>query len=225
VYNRGVNGFGTSQELLLLQRELARHRYDAVALMFFQNDVHDNVNPKRGRRPLFALEGDRLVPRNQPPKRLMNPLARFFKDHSRLYQLLDFRISLVVRALEDREVPPPPENIEVDYRDLPGATVTMRLLREMQRLARDHGSEFVIVYLPHISEIGGLAPRHPYVEAVHAMTRDVAAANGIPLIDLTEAFHAQAQRGRVVVFPHDEHWTPEGHRVAAEVLLRSPLFP
>ena len=226
VYNRGVNGFGTSQEYLLLQQELARHKYDAVALMFFQNDVGDNVNPKRGRRPLFALEGDRLVPRNQPPKRLMNPVVRFFKDHSRLYQLLDFRISLVVRSLDDdREVTPHPEKTQVDYHDLPGATVTMRLLREMRRLARDHGSEFVIVYLPHHGEIAGLTSSYPYIEAVHAMIRDVAATDGIPLVDLTEPFRQQAQRGRVVVYPHDEHWTPEGHRLAADVLLRSPLFP
>jgi lysophospholipase L1-like esterase len=235
VFNRGVNGFGTSQEYLLLQQELATHTYDAVALMFFANDVGDNINPKRGRRPLFELEGDRLVPRNQPPKRLMNPVARFFKDHSRLFQLLDFYSSLVVRALDDdrepwrfgeeRPVTPHPEKIHVDYRDLPGATITMRLLREMQRLARDHGSEFVIVYLPHHSEIADPGSAHPYVEAVHAMIRDVAARNGIPLVDLTQPFHERARSGHVVLYPHDEHWSPEGHRLAAEVLLHSPLFP
>ena len=30
--------------------------------MFFFNDVADNVEGKSGRRPLFELDGDRLVP-------------------------------------------------------------------------------------------------------------------------------------------------------------------
>jgi hypothetical protein len=118
IYNRGVNGFSTGQEYLLLQQELEKHDYDAVALMFFQNDVGDNVNPKRGRRPLFTLADGTLVPPSEPPVPLMNPVQRLFKDHSRLFQLLDFQISLVVRSFEDereRKLKPEPEAPDLDY--------------------------------------------------------------------------------------------------------------
>ena len=33
VYNRGVNGYGTGQEYLLLQREMAEQPYDAVVVL------------------------------------------------------------------------------------------------------------------------------------------------------------------------------------------------
>jgi lysophospholipase L1-like esterase len=224
VYNRGINGFGTSQEYLLMQRELAERHYDAVALMFFHNDVGDNVNPKRGRRPLFALDGDRLVPRNQPPRALMNPVARFFKDHSRAYQTLDVEISMLVRSIDDDDETPTIDPTDVDYQHLPGAAVTMRLLAEMNTLAAAHGAKFFLIYLPHVSEIRARQSIYPYIRAVHAMIRDVAAREKIPLIDLSEPFYTHMQQGEALVFAHDEHWTRAGHAVAADVLLQSPLF-
>jgi lysophospholipase L1-like esterase len=227
IANRGANGFGTSQEYLLLQRELAATHYDAVAVMFFVNDVQDNVNPKHGRRPLFALDGERLVPRNQPPKRLINPVQRFFKDHSRAFQLVDFEISLFLRSLDDRErnlAAGFDDRTDASYDALPGSAVTQRLLGEMSALARAHGAAFFLVYLPQRSELDRIPSRHPYVRAVHALAVDTARRYDIPLIDLAPAFHVAARNGAGVVYAHDEHWTPAGHVLAADVLLASELF-
>lgn len=222
VYNRGVNGFGTGQQLLLLQQELAEQHYDAVVLMFFQNDVGDNINPKRGRRPLFALQGDRLVPPHDPPVPLMNPVQRFFKDHSRLFQLLDFRISLIVRGLDD-DAPPQRHHdpVDVHHGQLPGAEITQRLLEEMQRVIAAHGARFILVYLPHHTEIVADQSGMPYVRAVHDLIREVAQHDAIELVDLTEPFRTQAQSGAVLTFPSDEHWTPAGHQLVATVLADS----
>ena len=226
VYNRGADGFGTAQEYLLLERELAERPYDSVAVMFFQNDVADNVDPKHGRRPLFALEGDALVPRNQPPRPLLSPLQRLLKDHSRAFQLLDFEFDQLARRLEGDayDFTPAAGAADIDYHGLPGAAVTVRLLVEMHRVAAAHGARLVLVYVPHRSEIEELRSPYPYIRAVHAMIGDVAARQGIPLVDLSGPFHEQAQRGRQLTFTHDEHWTPAGHEVAAQALLSSPLF-
>jgi len=225
IYNRGINGFGTSQEYLLLQRELDARHYDAVALMFYLNDVGDNVSSKRGRRPLFELDGDTLVPRNQPPLPLLNPINRFLKDHSRVFQIVDFEISMLVRSAGDEEEGAPPAGAaDVDYRHINGAAVTMRLLAEMQRLCTAHGTKFFLVYLPHTSEIAGDVSSDPYVRAVHDLVRDVAAQEHIPVIDLGPVFRERVQQGEALVFTHDEHWTPAGHEAAAAALLASPLF-
>jgi lysophospholipase L1-like esterase len=226
VYNRGVTAFGTAQEYLLLQRELAERQYDAVAVMFFQNDVHDDVNGKHGRRPLFKLNGDGLAPRNQPPRRLMSPVRRLFKDHSRAFQLVDFELNqLKVRLRGEWREPAFREGeTDVDYHGLPGAAVTMRLLAEMHRLAAGHGAQLVLVYLPHRSEIDGAVSPYPYIRAVHAMIGDVAAREQIPLVDLSGPFREQARQGRALTFPQDDHWNPSGHELAAETLLASPLF-
>jgi lysophospholipase L1-like esterase len=224
VYNRGVNGYGTAQEYLLLQRELCERSYDAVALLFFFNDVGDNVNPKRGRRPLFGLENDALVPRNQPPQPMMNPLQRFFKDHSRVYQLVDVNLDALHRRLRAEDSTPAGGERGLDYRELPGGPVTVRLLAEMRRAVAARGAQFVLIYVPHASEIEPGHPAGADVGAVHAMLRDVAERESIPLIDLTETFRAEAQRGQVLIFPHDEHWTSAGHELAAQALLGAPLF-
>ena len=46
----------------------------------------------------------------------------------------------------------------------------------------------------------------------------------MPLVDLAGPFNAAAHAGGAVIYTHDEHWTPAGHALAAEVLLASPLF-
>ncbi len=226
IANRGVNAFGTSQEYLLMQRELAERHYDVVMLMFFHNDLTDNIDPDSGRRPIFALEGDALVPRNQPPEPLMTPLQRLFKEHSRALDLISFSATQFGRWLNPVEalniVPEGSEDI--DYHTLPGAAVTMRLLAEMHRLAAGNGAQFILVYLPHHSEIQHLPSRAPYLRAVHALVRDTAAREGIPLVDLAPAFNEAAQAGQAVIYPHDAHWTPTGHALAADVLLSSPAF-
>jgi hypothetical protein len=62
------------------------------------------------------------------------------------------------------------------------------------------------------------------VRGVHALVRDAAREYGIPLIDLSPAFHVAARNGATLVFPSDEHWTPAGNDLAADVLLASELF-
>ena len=111
----------------------------------------------------------------------------------------------------------------VDFHDLPGYAVTARLLEAMNRVAEQHGARFFVVYIPQRSEIE-LATPFPYVAAVHAMIDDVCRHAGIAMIDLSAPFHQQAQAGRVLVYPIDAHWTPDGHQLAADVLLSSPLF-
>jgi lysophospholipase L1-like esterase len=226
VINRGVNGFGTAQEYLLLQRELAEHRYDAVVLMFFYNDLADDVDSKNGRRPLFTLDGDALLPRNQPPRPLMSPLQRFFKDHSRAFQLLDFGLDQLTRRLEGEgsDSAAPPASTAVDYRTLPGAAVTMRLLAEMHRAATAHGAELVLVYIPQRSESEQPTAPDPQAHAVHEMVRAVAAREGLQLVDLTEPFRAGLQQGRALIYAVDDHWTPAGHELVADVLRASPPF-
>lgn len=66
VYNHGIPGFGTAQEYLLLQRELAARVYDAVVLMFYMNDLSDNISSRQGRRPYFEAT---CVRATNPPGR------------------------------------------------------------------------------------------------------------------------------------------------------------
>lgn len=225
ILNRGVNGFGTGQEYLVLQDELAAGPVDVVLLMFVNNDVADNVDPKSGRRPLFTLRDGVLVPPAAPTRPLLTPIQRFLKDHSRAYQLLDLELNRLSRGRERDEAPPPPAaRADIDYRTVPGAAVTVRLLDEMQRLSSAHGARLVIVYIPERSQIEPGATPPPPIRAIRALLGDVTAVHGIPFLDLTEPLRARAAAGEAVIFPTDQHWTPAGHALAADVLLASGVL-
>jgi lysophospholipase L1-like esterase len=225
VYNRGIPGIGTAQEYLLLQRELAARVYDTVVLMFCINDLSDNISTRQGRRPYFELVDGDLRPRNQPALPVINPVGQFLREHSRAYGFVQFELELLKRRFsgepnDEREYRTAPA---VDFHDVPGYAVTARLLGQMQRLARQHGARFFLVYIPHGSEIELDIP-FPYVRSIHAMVDDIARSEGIPLLDLSPSLHQRAKARERLIYAIDGHWTPAGHRVAAAALLASPIF-
>ena len=225
VYNRSVPGFGTAQEYLLLQRELAARVYDAVVLMFYMNDLSDNISARQGRRPYFELVNGELRPRNQPALPVVNPVGQFLREHSRAYAFAQFRLELLKRrftgeANDEREYRTAPA---VDFHAVPGYAVTARLLAEIQRLTSQHGARFFLVYIPQRSEIELDAP-FPYVRSIHEMVDDIARSESIQLLDLSPAFHQHAKAGERLIYPIDSHWTPAGHRLTANALLASAIF-
>jgi lysophospholipase L1-like esterase len=225
VYNRGVVGFGTGQEYLLLQREFAARAYDAVVLMFFINDLADNIDGKEGHRPYFEVVDGHLHPRNQPAVAQNSPVEQFLKEHSRAYRFVDFEVGMLKRrfageAADERGYR---EAAAVDFHDLPGYAVTARLLGAIRRLTCEHGARFLLVYIPQRSEFEADAPL-PYVRSVHAMIDDIARREGIPLLDLSPRFQQQAKAGKQLIYAVDAHWTPAGHRLAADVLLAAPIL-
>jgi lysophospholipase L1-like esterase len=225
VYNRSVPGFGTAQEYLVLQRELAARVYDAVVLMFYMNDLSDNISSKQGSRPYFELVAGGLRPRNQPALPVIHPVRQFLRDNSRTYAFVEVALERLKRRFsgEANDKPEYQTAPAVDFHQVPGYAVTARLLREMQRLARQHGAQFMLVYIPQRSEFEIDVP-FPYVRSIHAMVDDIAQNEGIPLLDLAGPFRRHAKSGEQLIYSIDAHWTPTAHRVAAAALLQSPIL-
>jgi lysophospholipase L1-like esterase len=225
VVNRGVNAYSTSQELLLLERELARGSWSRVLLFFTPGDLAENLDGKRGRRPLFALENGRLVPRNQPPAPLIGRWRRLLKDSSRAYLWLELHANRAREALaaavrsERGGAPPAAEGLE-DARAVPGAELCARLLAEMAQRAGAAGAAFHVVYVPSDGELGA-APPDPLAEAAHALLARLAASEGLPLLDLSATLAARAG-DRGLRFAADDHPDARGHRLIAEALLGVP---
>lgn len=88
VINAGVAGFGTAEELVLVEQELVRYAPDAVVLGFFANDFDDNI--KSG---LFQVKDENLVPvkyEHVPAGRILkvvngNAFLQWLSQHSYLY--------------------------------------------------------------------------------------------------------------------------------------------
>jgi len=225
VINRGAAAYGTGQEYLVMQRELAAQHYDDVVLMFFANDLPENEDGHRGQRPLFHLTDHRLEGPAGPAAPLMGPVSQFLKDHSHAYLYLYDKVrTLLKRARSSEPVVPDDDRPDIDFRTLPAYDVTVGLLAAMNELARQHGARFFVVYVPSPADVTDRAAHSASIRAIPAMLEDVCRREHIPLINLAPAFNVRAQQGTPLLYPIDQRWTPAGHRLAAEVLMASSIF-
>jgi hypothetical protein len=191
-------------------------------VQFFFNDLADNVEGKSGRRPLFQLDGDRLVPPAGTPAPLTGAARQWLKDHSRTFLFLDY----TTRALgggNDAAAPLAPAadtGAAIDPRAVPGGALTARLLEAIVQTASAAGARVAVLYTPHRLELESPDSVPPIVRAALRSPR-VAARTHAVWIDPTAALAAAVARGDTVLFAGDEHWTPAGHAAVAAGLLDS----
>lgn len=239
VVNRGLDAYGTAQELLLLEDELRRRRYAKVVLLLFINDFEDNVDGKE-HRPRFALRDGRPVPVNLPlPARLKNPLEDWIDEHSRVASFLGYQAALLKARWRSRaawsgsttsaaDTPAamnragaPSADSAAAGRAIPGLEITRALLLEMARLSHDAGATFELVFIP-VPDEARSALDLSYVEDTRRELAALARQGGFSFVDPTQRFAAEAATGAVLFIPGDGHWTAAGHALAARVLAERP---
>jgi hypothetical protein len=135
VFNLGISGYATDQELLLARRWFEVYRPDLVVLVFSDNDTLENtLNSVHGGyyKPYFEPEGDRLVLKGSPaPKglqyyRMQHPwLAK-----SHLVQLLVYGI------LKKRH----PSHVST-------VNPTLPLILQLKSYSETRGGRFVLAYV------------------------------------------------------------------------------
>jgi hypothetical protein len=78
VINAGTGGYSTDQELLLFQQEGKKYRPDLTILLFYDNDVWFNNQPKywRGHKPLFQLGDDGSLRLTNVPVPTLDPILK-----------------------------------------------------------------------------------------------------------------------------------------------------
>lgn len=237
VHNHGTAGYGTDQELLLFVHEGAAADPDLVVVLFYANDLWNNVSPvgigaRRGAKPLFrpdAYGGLRLegTPVPEPP-----PAPTSWREQLGRRSHL---AALVLGALQPAALPSQQTRRFYAglYRDDPEYAavwnLTGRLLAEFQRRVRAAGAAFVVVYAPAIVQIerddwrakrelnrltGDFDLGHP-----QRRLRELSQAYGFDWIDLTAALEAAASQS--TVYYRDSHWNAGGHAAAATALADS----
>ena len=123
----------------------------------------------------------------------------------------------------------------IDYDDdwQRASEVTAAIFAEIKREAEAMGADVVAVLANAPEEVyprfwRRLQSRYPQMQspefspdAAHEHMLAVLAAVGIPALDLRPAFEREArERGRLLHYPVDGHWNPEGHALAARELAR-----
>jgi lysophospholipase L1-like esterase len=222
--NLGVSGYGTDQELLLLEREGFALSPAAVVLnVCVGNDVFDNalpvylydgVTPK----PYFTADGEALV-LHDDHVRLRGPalLARHLVERSLAFDAL-LRLA------------GPPASAPLDHDDgehwgpraravlerWPEAVaLSRRIVARAERACRERGVTFLVLLHPNRRAFEGEEPRlEPFLTSP-------AGGPGGRAIDLRELYRHEGVTWSELALDRLGHLSPRGHRLVAELLARS----
>jgi hypothetical protein len=203
-------------------------------------------------KPHFRLNGDgNLVQLEGDPP---SPPVPWWRKRLRVGEYLYRRLGGEILPPSRRDVGiPPPKDPKVPY--VPAGMfvyspeyhpaveqawrVTKALIREIRREAGKHGAQLAVVvhngpWVHHDEHWNRMFFRHPMGRNVwdrrkpDRIASEFLAAEGIPFVNLFDAFEAAKQPGPLF-FDVDPHWRPAGHRVAAgavaQFLLSDGLVP
>ena len=239
MYNFGLPGTGTDQHFLAHRLHAADLERDLVVVAVYVENLRRVAARYRwfvdedGRdvlyaKPWFQLVDDELVLRGVPvPAGPVDPSSLGEEDRafvaspvrydklkstftklrsSRAFERVVVSSGLVDRALELTRYQPVPEYDDPQHR---GWLVLRQLLVEW---GREAGAPLVIIPVPIRHHIAGLADASAY----RARFAGAATAAGATLVDPLDALAAHTPREiETFFFPHDGHFTAEGHRAFA----------
>ncbi len=152
VYNMGVSGYSTSEELILLEHEAVKYKPDYIVLGFFANDYEDNV-----RANLFTIRNGALVLNKKvyiPGVGILNRINEFYiirklSEHSYLYSFLFNHIWKFVkdrRAEQERVEHALPRSTRSTYE----IDLARLLIGRMMTFCKSQGIGFIVVDIPDV---------------------------------------------------------------------------
>lgn len=173
VLNGGTTGYGTDQEFLWLKHEGLKYRPDIVIFGFSAANDLDEIASSVSYyypKPIFMLEGDKLVLKNVPvprseqtdrktfgkPHTLFGKIKKFLRHNTHTYQFItgrlnsnpEIRLFLINIGLAEEYTTnlgniPVLTNPPEDVRK-----IAFRLILESKKTAEEAGARFILVFIP-----------------------------------------------------------------------------
>ena len=166
VINAGVSGFGTAEELVLLENEGIRYRPDAVVLGFFANDFDDNL-----KSDLFGLDKQGAIIEKSfeylPGVRIQNfiysiPGIQWLGENSYFYSMLFNNVWIYAKLMLNRQTArkvsqePGAEPTEIGAFQFTIPQIATRyqidlaltLIQRMQDFCKRNGIRLIVVDVP-----------------------------------------------------------------------------
>lgn len=240
VVNLGVSGYGSLQELKVLEKYAVPLAPTMVAWFFFEgNDLDDDQDFEN------AMAYEQGVPAPAHP-----PQSAFQKWRGFVERSFTVNAFMQLRKWSDWLVPNGIDSFGW-FRDRDGIShrmyfydfyatrtfgpyeqqrfeTTKAAFRRGAEICRQHGIRLVAVYIPIKFRVYGDLCTYPAGSPcvrwkpwdLEAQFAEFSRAAGIEFLSLTEPMHRAAAAGQVVYVPEDSHWSAEGHRFVAEQLAR-----
>ncbi|MDQ7782809.1 MAG: SGNH/GDSL hydrolase family protein [Desulfomonilaceae bacterium] len=173
VINAGTVGYGTDQELLFYQSEGYKYDPDLVIVMFYENDVIDNVTRRENYgkfKPLFRIRDNRPVLEERPvpeESRSRVPessadhpgLSHWLKKRSRVYSILDEGLTMLGLTAPEASATPStslefgPLSRERGPEIEQAWKLTELLLVDLKRRVEASCADLLVFYVPSIHSV------------------------------------------------------------------------
>lgn len=247
VLNFGVTGYGTAQTLDTLRHRLPRFAPDAVVAFFYTgNDLFNNsveLDPEPNRVHYELDASGELV--RLPYAIRDNAVKRWLRANSKAYLFVRTRLKRlaavheammklgvmqqVKRGRNERAVIERLRGLQHLRRSPPvidrAWELTEALLAAVARQARDAGIGLQLVIIPTRNQLLDAAGRLPSDPAEWDLQQPVRRLRGIcdrlalDCLSLVEPMSARQGRIEALFFDPGGHWTPAGHRLAADAVF------
>lgn len=238
VINFGVSGYSTSQELLLLRKEVVKYKPDLIVVLYSRGDSDESsVDPAKYStaepRPYFYLDQnnqlqlDRTVLLANKQKLQSNPILEYLRAHSRIYGVFDqtnFQLNLtdkfyvklrriytqITEKLSGTNTLSAAEKAAQPHYPKPDSfKVTQALMSQIQETAKANGSRFLLLTFP---DMGNIDP--VFTAQLPALAKQ-GQTEGFDVVELSQPF--RDFKGKEALF-YQVHFAAGGHKVAAQVL-------
>ena len=239
VASLGVAGYGTMQELRVLQSDAPSRKPRVVAWFFFEgNDLYDDQNFEN----FLTVEPpgrEQTVPRSEGLTREHGWKRRSFVRNAFRWLRRWSHPVLPNRAPYWAFLPGQGDSLQRVYFADYGAlrwteyeenrwTKATEAFKAGIKFTRDRGIDLLLVYIPtkyrvyrEFIEVPEGSPMETWAAwALVEKFHDFCAAQAVYCIDLTGEMERAVEEGGMPYAPSDTHWNAEGHAVAAEVLDR-----
>jgi len=232
VFNCGVSGFGTAEELVFLENEGFKYRPDAVVVGWFANDLNDNVNAG-----LFSVKNGKLAETRHehlPGISILNALnnwalLRWLSEESYFYSLFFNRVWEWRRGLNWKR-----SNAAVEFAGAAPASedapllayqqeLAGRLLSRMQESCAKAGVRLILVDIPSWKAIDD------FETSIPAAVLDAAKTANIEVLTSDAALGRYRGVAEIFVAHGQHHISETAHlQIAmslADLLQRQPEQP
>jgi hypothetical protein len=242
VMNFGINGFGQTQEYLLLQEILKQYDPDLLIVMIYLgNDLSDNVAATityvgATQIPYAKLNADKNDVSIHYQKFGRDRVQKeHFLSRFQSYHFIKSRLTRLAQA-------PPgfgwdelaPFRVPLSQKTSEGYLIQKLLMRKIASLAKAKNIPCLFVAAPfyfqiHEDDLKAAAAserlnlkRYDFLQP-NRLLRQSAEEEGFWLLDLTPRLKAETQSGKRLYHRLEQHWTPEGNKIVADEIIKELL--
>jgi len=238
VYNFGIGGYSTDQELLVLKKFGPEVRPHVVLLFFCVNDIYYNAQAIAGRqaKPLFKLEPDgSLKPVNLPlpPPHRTSPIIRWVTSRVAIAKVTSNAIGRITEGFERKTAQALARETGRAKLVERGAkedkllwlvrsdisNLTYYLLRDIRDECCRLGAQLIVFMCP--SSESYTATRDDSPEGIK-LPMDWCTALEIPAVDLFPVFRRYyLETGKNLYIYDKMHWNAQGNRIVADAVMET----